>query len=276
MRLSGKPASEITLDRERTGVKSAGEAPRLAIISAGHDAASAVYMAKKLEAAERCGIYAEQIPLDADAQGSLLRFAALEASRDFDGVIIQFPLPDHLMSAAKGALDLMRADADVDGLSAVNRGNWWNADGQKPCTAAGVIRLLDYYDIPIARRRVTVIGRSDLVGKPLAAMLTMRNATVTLCHSKTENLAECTQESDIVIAAAGVPELIDEHMINSECTLVDVGINRVDGHIVGDCTREAYEKAEHYTPVPGGVGLMTVAMLMENTYEAFLRRRGNG
>ena len=269
--LDGKALSQEILTAVSRRVKEikqlTGAKPVLRIVTVGNDPASAVYVERKKKACKQCGITCEVSRLDANADGEQLLHAVTSKDTCTDGVILQLPVPPDLSEAAYYVLDeLSYPRKDVDGLSYYNRAFWDNKClGQKPCTALGIIALLKHYNIDLTGKHVAIIGRSDLVGKPLAAMMTAENATVTLCHSYTRNIETYTRMADIVVAAVGKPGFITSDMIKPGAVLIDVGINRLeDGTIVGDCTPDAYSKASAYTPVPGGVGPMTVAMLLHN------------
>lgn len=237
--------------------------PRLLIVTDGQDPASKVYIRNKVKAAERCGI--EPIVISTEERSP---FDIVELYPEFDGIIVQLPMQNKL--DADYLISEIPYKKDVDGLKVDS----YHFGYFEPCTPLGIIRLLDYYDIPIAGRNAVVVGRSDLVGKPLARMLLDRDATVTVCHSKTRYLATHIVDADILISAAGKPNLIDFGMCSTGQVIIDVGINRVNGKLCGDVNFEKYAKyASHITPVPGGVGPMTVAMLMENTlYAARMRK----
>lgn len=237
--------------------------PRLLIVTDGHDTASKVYIRNKVKAAERCGI--TPIVISTEERSP---FDIVELYPEFDGIIVQLPMQNKL--DAEYLISEIPYKKDVDGL----KPDSYHFGYFEPCTPLGIIRLLDYYNIPIAGQNAVVIGRSELVGKPLARMLMDRDATVTVCHSKTKDLGMHVIGADILISAAGVPNLINDSAYTAGQVIIDVGINRVNGKLCGDVNFEKYaEYASHITPVPGGVGPMTVAMLMENTlYAARMRK----
>ena len=245
--------------------------PRLIVILVGDDPASAVYVRNKDRAAREVGIEPETIRLPADAEEAavLALIARLNGDDSVDGILVQLPLPKHLDAArVVCALDPAK---DVDGLHPQNvAALMMGAPGLFPCTPAGCIELCDRNDIPLEGRRVAVIGRSLLVGKPLALMCLARNATVTLAHSRTRDLASVVRESEIVVAAVGVAGLVRGDWIRPGAAVIDVGMNRTsEGKLVGDvCFDEAMARAGAITPVPGGVGPMTIAMLLKNTAAA--------
>ena len=191
----------------------------------------------------------------------------LHEDESVHGILVQLPLPKHLDEAA--VLRLIDPDKDVDGFHAMNSGRLMN--GQPafvPCTPLGVMKLLEAYGIPVRGKHAVVIGRSNIVGKPMAMLLLHADATVTICHSRTQNLSEITRQADILIAAVGKPGFVTLDMVKPGAVVVDVGINRVDGQIVGDVSPEVVQTAGYLTPVPGGVGQMTIALLLANTLDA--------
>ena len=257
--------------------RAAGRAPCLAVILVGDDPASQVYVRNKHRACEACGITSLQYALPADtAQADLLSLIGrLNADAGIDGILCQLPLPAHLDEAA--VTEAIAPEKDVDGFHPVNVGRMLaGKDCFLPCTPAGVIEMLKYMDIPIAGKHAAVIGRSNIVGKPAAALLLRENATVTVCHSRTENLAEIVKTADIVVAAVGRPGFVTADMLKPGCAVIDVGINRLpDGSLTGDVDFAAAKNVAGYiTPVPGGVGPMTIAMLMMNTVKSAEKRLG--
>ncbi len=251
-----------------------GRQPGLAVVLVGEDPASQVYVRNKERACEDCGIKSIPHRLENATQHELEGLIQ-ELNRDvnIDGILVQLPLPKGLDS--QKILDLIDPEKDVDGFHPVNVGKMsLGLPGFKPCTPAGVINLLKRYDLDPACKKAVVIGRSNIVGKPLAMMLSQSgpcaNATVTLCHSRTADLkAECL-EADFIFAAIGMPNFVTADMVKEGAVVVDVGINRTDEGLAGDCDFEALKDKVHaITPVPGGVGPMTIAQLMVNTLEAF-------
>jgi len=251
-------------------------APGLVTVLVGDDPASKVYIGRKQRQAAEAGMLSEHVELGADAEASEV-LAAVELynrREDIDGILVQLPLPGHLdPDAVVAAID---PDKDVDGLHPVNQGRLFTGRaGLRPCTPVGCMHLIDSTGTDLTGARAVVIGRSALVGKPLAMLLLERNATVVMCHSRTRNLAEEVGAADVVVAAVGVPELVRGEWVKPGAVVIDVGMNRVDGKLKGDVEFEqAAGRASWITPVPGGVGPMTVAMLLHNTYEACLRRSG--
>lgn len=257
-----------------------GRPPHLAVVLASDDPASAIYVRNKGKAAEEAGIRSTQITLSPAASRAELLGAVAKLSQDayVDGILVQLPLPpQHDPLEVLASLDPTK---DVDGLHPENAGRLARGDesGLIPCTPLGCVRLLDEAKTGIDGQHAVVVGRSRLVGRPVAELLLNRNATVTVCHSRTRHLAEVILTGDIVIAALGKPELIQGRFIKFGATVIDVGINRQpDGKLVGDVAfHAARERARAITPVPGGVGPMTIACLLENTVRAAelsLRRR---
>lgn len=251
-----------------------GVTPHLAVVLVGENPASQVYVRNKENACIKAGIRSTVIRLPADCAQETLEDAVRRLNEDasVDGMLVQLPLPQGLDEEA--VLRLIDPEKDVDGFHAVNVGRL--ASGQPgfvPCTPLGVMKLLEAYGIDPCGKRAVVIGRSNIVGKPMAMLLLAANATVTVCHSRTQNLEEIAREADILVAAVGRPRFVTADMVKSGAAVIDVGINRVDGQLVGDVDFDAAsEKAGLITPVPGGVGQMTIAMLLANTLDAAERR----
>jgi methylenetetrahydrofolate dehydrogenase (NADP+)/methenyltetrahydrofolate cyclohydrolase len=249
---------------------STGEAPGLATILVGDDPASAVYVANKRKACAEAGIVDLHRHLPADSShedvGSLIEELGQEPA--VSGILLQLPVPAGLDGTALSAL--IAPDKDVDGLTPVNAGRLaQGTPGLRPCTPIGVIELLDTYEVPLEGARAVIVGRSNLVGKPLAALMLQRNATVTICHSRTRDLAQVCSHADILVAAVGRPAIIGAPHVKPGAVVIDVGMNRTDEGLLGDVDFEAVaERASMITPVPGGVGPMTIAMLMRNTVTA--------
>jgi methylenetetrahydrofolate dehydrogenase (NADP+)/methenyltetrahydrofolate cyclohydrolase len=254
-----------------------GRAPGLHVILAGDDPASAVYVRNKERAAEEVGMVGQVHRMPAAvAEGELLaKVRDLNAAADVDGILVQFPVPAQVSQAK--ILETISPEKDVDGLHAANVGRLWSGlPGLVPCTPRGAMRLLDEVGVELPGARAVVIGRSNLVGKPIAALLLARNCTVSLAHSKTADLPARCREADVLVAAVGRAKLVGRDWVKPGAVVIDVGINRdEDGRLCGDVDYEAVEPvAGAITPVPGGVGPMTIAMLLENTVEAALRRAG--
>ena len=247
-----------------------GVTPHLAVIVAGDNPASQVYVRNKENACLRAGIRSTILRLPESCTQEELEgaVAALNADQSVHGILVQLPLPKGLDEAR--VLALIDPEKDVDGFHAMNTGKLMNGQpGFVPCTPLGVMKLLEAYNIPTRGRHAVVIGRSNIVGKPMAMLLLAADATVTVCHSKTENLADITRQADILVAAVGRANFVTGDMIKPGATVIDVGVNRLDGALVGDVNaEEAAQKAAYLTPVPGGVGQMTIAMLLSNTLDA--------
>lgn len=246
--------------------------PCLAVILVGEDPASAVYVRNKKKDCEEVGFVSLGYTLSAETtQQELIELIdKLNADSTVDGILCQLPVPKHIDSVA--VLERIAPDKDVDCFHPVSAGKLFRgAPTFLPCTPAGVIRVLDEYNIPIAGKNCVVVGRSNIVGKPAAMMLLDRNGTVTVCHSKTKDLAAVTREADILVSAVGRADFINGDMVKEGAVVVDVGMNRnAEGKLCGDCDYQScFEKASYITPVPGGVGPMTRAMLMENTMTAY-------
>lgn len=247
-----------------------GVTPHLAVILVGENAASQVYVRNKENACIHAGIRSTIIRLPEVCTQEKLENAVLSLNKDesVHGILVQLPLPKGLDDAR--VLALIDPDKDVDGFHAMNSGRLMNGQPSfVPCTPLGVMKLLEAYRIPTRGKHAVIIGRSNIVGKPMAMLLLAADATVTICHSKTANLAEITRQADILVAAVGKPNFVTGDMIKQGAAVIDVGINRVDDGLVGDVHAEQAEKVASYlTPVPGGVGQMTIAMLLSNTLDA--------
>ena len=245
-----------------------GVTPGLAVLLIGDDPASAVYVGRKLKACEAVGItsFTERLPATISNAELLGRIVELNADPAIHGILVQLPLPPHIDMAR--VLETISADKDVDGFHLYNVGGLVTGTTVfSPCTPYGVVKLLEHENIPIEGQNVVVVGASNIVGKPMALMLMARDATVSICHAKTRDLAQYTILADILVVAAGVPGLIVPQMVKHGAVVIDVGINRLpDGSITGDVDFEGVsQKAAAITPVPGGVGPMTVTMLLDNT-----------
>ncbi len=275
-----KVAFELTekLKRELDNLKiSHSAAPKLVIIQVGADPASDVYIKQKRNTCEKVGILIEHVKFDASVMMEELikKIVQLNDDAAVTGILVQAPLPDHIDEPK--VFKAISPYKDVDGFTAYNMGKMFlsmDFEDLVPCTARGVIRLLEYYKIDVVGKRVVMIGSSNIVGKPLAMMLSNRKATVTICNSKTTDLASHTLGADIVCVAVGKPKMITGDMVRDGVVIIDIGINRMeDGKLVGDCDfDEISKKASFITPVPGGVGPMTVACLMENVFIAFKKQ----
>lgn len=252
-------------------LKSRGITPGLAVIIVGNNPASRVYVNNKKKACAECGIYSEEyaLPEETTEEQLLTLVRELNERKDINGILVQLPLPKHI-SEDKVILTI-RPEKDVDAFHKQNVGAIMTGDYEfVPCTPAGVMALLDEYGIDVTGKRAVVIGRSNIVGKPQAMLLLHKNATVTVCHSRTQNLAEITREADILVAAIGKLEFVTADMVKPGAVVIDVGMNRnAEGKLRGDVAYdEVVEIASYITPVPGGVGPMTITMLMQNTLRA--------
>ncbi len=248
-----------------------GVRPGLAVILAGDDAASRVYVRNKVLASEQTGVRSElcEFPSSVAESELLDRVAALNADAAVHGILVQLPLPRQV--DAPRILQAVSPAKDVDGFHAANLGALLAGNpAVVPCTPAGVMRLLEHAGVPLAGRQAVVIGRSSIVGKPLALLLLQRDATVTICHSKTKNIESITRQADILVAAVGKAKLVGRAMVKPGACVIDVGVNRLaDGSLAGDVDFDAVKGVAGWiTPVPGGVGPMTIAMLLENCVRA--------
>lgn len=276
--MDGKGLSARIKDQVRAQVEKMSRRPGLAMVLVGEDPAAQVYEAGKRKDCKQCGIYYETYRLPGDVnQEELVEVVQLLNQReDIDGILIQFPLPEHLDDRAVQLA--IRPDKDVDCVNPSNVGDLiLGVDSFRPCTPAGVMRLLKEYHIDPTGKRCTVVGRSNIVGKPQAMLMLLQDATVTVCHTKTANLKEECQRADILITAAGKAGLITGDMVKEGAVVIDIAINRDEqGKLCGDVVfDQVAPKASYITPVPGGVGPVTRAVLMENTLAA-ARRHGKG
>ena len=287
---------EVGADVER--LRSHGIRPGLAAVLIGDSPASQIYVRSKVKACEELGIFSDLItpPNTVTTEEMLALIANLNARDDIDGILIQLPLPAQV--DARLLLEAVSPDKDVDGFHPVNVGRLQiGQPALAPCTPAGMIEILKRSGLPIAGQNAVVLGRSDIVGKPIAVLLLQQNATVTICHSKTRDIAGHCRNADILVAAIGRPGFVTPDMVKPGATLLDVGINRIVDHevfdrffagderreemfllkgstLMGDIDPHAFAVAGAYTPVPGGIGPLTIAMLMSNTVRAARLRRG--
>ncbi len=264
--LRAETAKEVEKFREESGIT-----PGLAVIIVGEDPASTVYVRNKHKACIEAGMYSEvrRMKEETTEEELLAVIAEMNADESLHGILVQLPLPKHIDE--KKVIHAISPEKDVDAFHPENVGKITIGDyALLPCTPAGVMALLDYYKIDIAGKECVVIGRSNIVGKPQALLLLERNGTVTVCHSRTKNLAEVTRRADILVAAVGRPRFVTKDMVKEGATVIDVGINRDEnGRLVGDVDFEAVEPlVSAITPVPGGVGPMTITMLLRNTLTA--------
>ncbi len=276
--LWGKQLADLTVTRVSEEVerlkRSVGREPVLAVILAGEDSASQIYVSHKESACKKAGICSlcYRLPGSVSEREMLKLIDDLNCRGDVDGILVQLPLPQHLV--AWEILEAVLPSKDVDGFHPLNMGRLAvGKEGIVPCTPRGVMALLDHYNIHLEGRDVVVVGASNIVGKPLALMLMNIMATVTVCHIKTRDLIQHTREADIIFTATGVPQLIKRDMVKEGAVIIDIGISRLRGEIMGDADYKGLQGwAGAITPVPGGVGPMTVAMLMLNTLDAFKKR----
>jgi methylenetetrahydrofolate dehydrogenase (NADP+) / methenyltetrahydrofolate cyclohydrolase len=256
-------------------IEQTGHTPGLVTILVGEDPASQIYVRSKGERTREVGMasFHDQLPATASQDEVESTVAKWNADDRVDGILVQLPLPGDLDS--KPVLELIDPSKDVDGFHPVSVGRLVaNQPGLRPCTPAGVMELLKAYDVPVTGADAVVVGRSDIVGKPVALLLLHQSATVTIAHSKTRDLAEVTRRADILVAAVGRPKMITGDMVKPGAAVIDVGINRTDEGVVGDVDyASASQVAGAITPVPGGVGPMTIAMLLSNTLQAARLRR---
>jgi methylenetetrahydrofolate dehydrogenase (NADP+)/methenyltetrahydrofolate cyclohydrolase len=294
--IAGEIKAEVAAEVE--ALKAREITPGLAVILVGEVPASQIYVRSKVKTSGELGIFSELLtpPESITTADMLALVAALNERDDIDGILIQLPLPKHVDT--KRLLEAVSPDKDVDGFHPVNVGRLQSGQpGLRPCTPAGIMEILRRSNLPVAGQNAVVVGRSDIVGKPAAMMLLNASATVTVCHSKTADLAKFTRAADILVAAIGRPGFVTAEMVKPGATLIDVGINRVTDAaelqdffpndaeraatfakrgsvVVGDIHPAAFASAGAYTPVPGGVGALTIAMLMQNTVTAAKLRRG--
>ncbi|MER3536008.1 MAG: bifunctional 5,10-methylene-tetrahydrofolate dehydrogenase/5,10-methylene-tetrahydrofolate cyclohydrolase [Thermus sp.] len=270
----GGPVAEAVYQEIRTRLSALDFVPYLKVIRLGEDPASVSYVRLKAKKARELGfrseveVYPEALPEEV----LLERIRILNEEKELDGLLVQLPLPSHIR--AERVLEAIHPLKDVDGFHPVNVGRLWSGgEGLFPCTPLGIIRLLKHYKVDLKGKEVVILGRSNIVGKPLAGLLLREDATVTVAHSKTARLPEVTRRAEILIAAVGRPHFVRPEMVQEGAVVVDVGVTRVEDRLLGDVHPKVAEVASALTPVPGGVGPMTVAMLMANTLKAALLRR---
>lgn len=274
--LDGREVARSLTGEVREAVEALPFTPQLVFVRAGEDPASASYVRSKARLAERAGIRSETRVLDEDvSQAQLMALIEeLNGDPDVDGILVQLPLFAHLDS--QPLLDAVDPAKDVDGFHPVNVGRLWSGQpGLFPATPMGLIRILDHFELPIEGREVVIVGRSNLVGKPAAALFLRRHATVTVAHSRTGDLPEVTRRADILVAAAGRPGMITSEMVKPGAYVLDVGQTAVGGGLRGDVDPAVAEVAGALTPTPGGTGPMTVATVISNTLAAAQQRRGH-
>lgn len=271
--ISAKVKEEVK--NEAAQLTEKGVIPCLAVILVGDDKASQTYVNSKEKACKACGIRSLKYTLEANTGESALidLIQSLNENDEVDGILVQLPLPKHIDE--NKILEKISCEKDVDGFHAVNVGRLVSGlDGFVPCTPCGIMRLFKEYDIEVSGKNAVVIGRSNIVGKPMANLLLNANATVTVTHSKTQNLAKITKDADIIVVAIGKPNFLKADMVKNGTVVIDVGINRLENNkLVGDVDFEnVANKCSFITPVPGGVGPMTIAMLLKNTIKSAKNR----
>ncbi len=280
--LDGKKLSEKIkkeLKEEVENFKSQGlREPALAVVLVGNDPASEIYVRNKIKSCQTVGIRSVDVRLPEETTQEKLNSIVKELNEDegIDGIIVQLPLPKHL--SCREVIEFISPKKDVDGFHPENAGKCLLGlyeKGLMPCTPAGVMKIFEEYGIELQGKNAVMVGHSNIVGKPLATMMINANATVSVCHVYTKDLASFTKEADILCVATGVPHLIKADMVKEGAVVIDIGISRINGKIVGDVDFEnVKEKASAITPVPGGVGPMTIAMLLYNTVKAYKMRMG--
>ena len=277
--IDGKALSEKVLkeiEKEHSELeKKVGRKAGLAVIIVGENPASQIYVRNKIKACEKVGFHSETIRLDENIteENLLLEIEKLNNNSNIDGILVQLPIPKHIDGLK--IINAISAEKDVDGFHTTNIGKMMIGDetGFLPCTPAGVVHMFEEYNINLEGKDVLVIGQSNIVGKPMTLLLIKKRATVQVCNSKTKNLSEKLQKADVVVAAAGSPKLVKASDVKEDVVVIDVGINRVDGKLCGDVDfEEVSKKASFITPVPGGVGPMTIAMLIKNTFKSYKQK----
>ena len=276
VKIDGKAFSQVILEKireEHNQLKEKyGKQAGLAVVIVGNNPASQVYVRNKMKACENVGFYSENIELDENiSEKELLQeIDKLNKNDRINGILVQLPLPSHINELK--IIDSISPEKDVDGFHVANIGKMVIGDetGFLSCTPYGIMQLLEEYKIEIAGKDAVIIGRSNIVGKPMALMLIQKGATVQVCNSRTKDLRKKLNDADIIIVAAGVPKLLKKEDVKEGAVVIDVGINRVDGKICGDVDyEEVAEKASYITPVPGGVGPMTIASLIKNAFKSY-------
>ncbi|EEG78322.1 bifunctional methylenetetrahydrofolate dehydrogenase/methenyltetrahydrofolate cyclohydrolase FolD [Dethiobacter alkaliphilus] len=262
-------STELASLKEKTG-----KVPGLAVILVGEDPASQAYVGNKEKTAGKLGFHSvvDRVSADITQEELLKKIDDLNKDEDIHGILVQLPLPDHIEE--KAVIDAIAVEKDVDGFHPINVGNLMIGDDcYIPCTPHGCMKMLEHIGYDLKGKNAVVVGRSNIVGKPVALLMLQQHATVTICHSRTADLGAVCREADVLVVAVGRPNMITGDMVKPGAVVIDVGINRVDGKLVGDVEFDsAKEVASYITPVPGGVGPMTITMLMLNTLEAFKRK----
>lgn len=275
--LDGKQVAKAIKDKLKTHITTLKSKPGLAVVLVGNDPASEVYVGHKIKTCKELGIESllYRIAENEDPKKLYDTIKDLNANSNVHGILVQMPLPKNF--SEEKVLDLIDPRKDVDGLTPENVGLAWSGRARVyPCTPSGIIEILDYYKISIERKNVVVVGRSEIVGKPMAQMFLERNATVTICHSKTKSLEDFTKAADIVVVAVGKRNFFGKDYFTSDSVVIDVGMHRLEaGLLCGDVFfKDVNETVRAITPVPGGVGPMTIAMLMQNTVKLYEQQVG--
>ena len=272
--LNGKEVSAYLRSEIKKEVEKLKTKPKMVDIQIGHNPASDIYIAGKEKASNEVGIKFECLRYDEneDQENIIKKIKEMNNDPEINGIFIQSPVPDKFDEIK--LMNTVIPEKDVDGLTYLNAGKLLNnIEAMVSCTPNGIIKMLDYYKIDIEGKNVVIVGRSNLVGKPLMNLFLNRNATVTVCHSKTSDLKMYTKKADILVAAVGKKHLITKEMVKKGAVVIDVGINRIDGKIYGDVDYDnVYEKVKYITPVPGGVGPMTVTMLLYNVLDGYKKQ----
>lgn len=275
--IDGKAISAAVKAEVKSDIEKLNLEPRLIVILVGDNPASQVYVNNKAKACEEVGIFSRTIVCSSEiTQEELIAtIEELNGNPRCNGILVQLPLPSHINE--KAVLEAISPEKDVDAFHPVNVGKIMQGKYEfAPCTPAGIMEMLERENINVEGKHCVVVGRSNIVGKPMSMLLLHKNATVTICHSKTTNLEEICRSADILVAAVGKPNFITNNMVKEGAILIDVGINRVDGKLVGDIDfNNVKDKCSYITPVPGGVGPMTIAMLMKNTLLAAINQRNS-
>lgn len=274
--LDGKKLSTKIIEEVTEKVAKLDKKPHLVVLLVGEDPASELYVGMKEKTALKIGLKSTVLryPQNTSEEVILNKIAELNNDDDVTAILVQVPLPKHI--SEQKVIQAVAPNKDVDGFTTENIGKisiglepW-----AYPCTPLGIIKILEEYKIETDGKHAVVVGRSNILGKPVAQMLLNKNATVTICHSHTKNLAEITKTADILVAAVGKPKIITREMVKPECVVIDAGTSKVDGKTVGDVDFEDVSPlSAHITPVPGGVGPMTIACLVQNTYDLFIKQR---
>lgn len=271
--IDGKTLAQTIRAEIQREIRACERAPKLAVILVGEDPSSVLYVRNKEKACHQVGInvHIDRLPAATSERALLERIHALNEDPGVDGILVQMPLPSHIEE--RDIISAISPHKDVDGFHPINLGKLLIGEpGIHPPTPSGIIEMLDRYDVHLEGKRAVVIGRSLIVGKPMALMLLERNATVTVCHSRTQDLASIVREADVLVVAVGKAHLVQPDWVKPGAVVIDVGQNRLNGQLTGDVHPDAAKHASMITPVPGGVGPMTIAMLLSNTLKAYQHR----